>query len=203
MKWVGLTGGLGTGKSTVSRMLVQRGVPVIDADRIAREVAEPGGPALPGIIQAFGPGMLQPDGSLDRPKMAQLVFGNPQKLSQLETLIHPHVQSAVANQRKQLEVQGHQWAVYDVPLLFEKNLQGQFDSVIVVSVNDAKTQAQRLKVRNGWNDEEIQKRLDSQLPLSEKVKRAQYVIQNDADLPSLEKKVDSLVQLLNDLWCKD
>jgi len=199
MKWVGLTGGLGTGKSTVSQMLISRGIPVIDADRIAREVVEPNGPAFPGIIQAFGKEILQPDGSIDRNKLAKAVFGHSEKLLQLENLIHPFVQEEVLNQRSWLKDQHHQWAVYDVPLLFEKNLKSQFDFVLVVSVTDVTTQISRLKQRNGWNDDEIQKRLKSQLPLSEKIAQADYVIQNDADLSSLEKKVDTVVQMLNDL----
>ena len=200
MKWVGLTGGLGTGKSTVSKMLISRGIPVIDADRIAREVVEPNGPAFPGIIQALGSGILRPDGSIDRAMLAKAVFDDPKKLIQLETLVHPLVQEEVLNQRAWLKDQHHQWAVYDVPLLFEKNLKSQFDFVLVVSVTDVATQVSRLKQRNGWNDEEIQKRLKAQLPLSEKVAQANYVIQNDADLSILEKKVDTLVQMLNDLW---
>ena len=200
MKWVGLTGGLGTGKSTVSKLLIGRGIPVIDADRIAREVVEPNGPAFPGIVQAFGSGILQPDGSIDRVLLAKAVFEDPKKLLQLETLVHPLVQAEVMNQRSWLKDQHHHWAVYDVPLLFEKNLKSQFDFVLVVSVTDVATQICRLKLRNGWSDEEIQKRLKAQLPLSEKVAQADYVIQNDADLSSLEKKVDTLVQMLNDLW---
>lgn len=200
MKWVGLTGGLGTGKSTVSQMLIQQGIPVIDADRIAREVTEPNGPAFPKIIQDFGKGILKSDGSIDRVVLAKEVFGNPKKLLQLEEIIHPLVQEEVARQRQWLKEQGHTWAVYDVPLLFEKNLKSQFDFVLVVSVTDAKTQIERLKARNGWNDEEIQKRLRAQKSLSEKEAQADYVIHNDADLSSLEKKVATMVQMLNDLW---
>jgi dephospho-CoA kinase len=200
MKWVGLTGGLGTGKSTVSQMLIKRGIPVIDADRVAREVVEPHGPAYLGIIQSFGRGILKPDGSLDRTLLAQAAFGDPQKLLQLERLVHPHVQAEVLRQRQWLQDQHHQWAVYDVPLLFEKGLQSQFDFIVVVSIMDVAMQISRLKQRNGWSEEEIQKRLKSQLPLSGKATQADYVIQNDADLSSLEKKVDTMVQMLNDLW---
>ena len=200
MKWVGLTGGLGTGKTTVSQMLIKRGISVIDADRVAREVVEPNGPAYPGIILAFGSGILKVDGSIDRALLAQSVFGNSQKLLQLEKLIHPFVQKEVSNQRQWLKDQNHPWAVYDVPLLFEKGLKTQFDFIAVVSVTDEQTQVARLKQRNSWNDEEIQKRLKSQLPLSEKITQADYVIRNDADLSSLEKKVDTMVQMLNDLW---
>lgn len=200
MKWVGLTGGLGTGKSTVSQMLIQRGIPVIDADRIAREVTEPNGPAFLKIVQDFGKGILSSDGSIDRVLLAKQVFGNPEKLLRLEKIIHPLVQEEVARQRQWLKDQGHTWAVYDVPLLFEKNLKSQFDFVVVVSVTDVKIQIQRLKARNGWNDEEIQKRIGSQKSLSEKEAGADYVIHNDADLSSLEKKVATMVQMLNDLW---
>lgn len=200
MKWVGLTGGLGTGKSTVSQMLIGRGIPVIDADRIAREVVEPNGPAFPGLIQFFGREILNSSGSLDRALVAQVVFSDPQKLLKLEALIHPYVQEEVSRQREWLRDQHHQWAVYDVPLLFEKKLKSQFDFVVVVSVTDSAIQRARLKLRNNWNDEEILKRVASQLPLTEKVAQADYVIRNDADLPALEKKVDTLVQMLNDLW---
>ncbi len=200
MKWVGLTGGLGTGKTTVSQMLIKRGISVIDADRVAREVVEPNGPAFPGIIQAFGSGILKADGSIDRALLARAVFGDSKKLLQLEKLIHPFVQQEVSHQKLWLKDQHHPWAVYDVPLLFEKGLKTQFDFIAVVSVTDEQTQVARLKQRNSWNDEEIQKRLKSQLPLSEKITQADYVIRNDADLSSLEKKVDTMVQMLNDLW---
>lgn len=200
MKWVGLTGGLGTGKTTVSQMLIKRGIPVIDADRIAREVVEPNGPAYPGIVQAFGSEILKADGSIDRALLARAVFGDPKKLLHLEKLVHPFVQHEVVLQKQWLKDQHHPWAVYDVPLLFEKNLKTQFDFIAVVSVTDEQIQVSRLKQRNSWNDGEIQKRLRSQLPLSEKITQADYVIRNDADLSSLEKKVDTMVQMLNDLW---
>lgn len=201
MKWVGLTGGLGTGKSTVSQMLICRGIPVVDADRIAREVVEGGqGPALPQIRQDFGAEVFRADGSLDRQKLANSVFGHPQKLSQLEKIIHPFVKEEVLRQRQWLQDQHCKWAFYDVPLLFEKKLEDQFDFIVVVSTSDVNTQIQRLKLRNNWNEDEIVKRMKSQMPLSEKVSQADYVIRNDADLISLEKQVDTMVQMLNDLW---
>ncbi len=200
MKWVGLTGGLGTGKSTVSQMLLRRGIAVIDADRIAKEVTEPNGPAFQQIIQAFGSDVRRSDGTLDRQALAQKVFGHPEKLRQLEGIVHPLVQEEVKKQKKWVQEQGAPWAVYDVPLLFEKRLQSQFDYVVVVTVSNPQILIERLKQRNCWNDEEIQKRLASQLPLAEKVRQAQYVIDNDASLTELEKKVDTLVQMLNVLW---
>lgn len=200
MKWVGLTGGLGTGKTTVGKMLLNLGIPVIDADRIAQDVTDVNGPAFQPIVQGFGPGILTGSGIIDRKELAKIVFSDPELLSKLEKIIHPLVQAEVLRQRQWLKDQHHIWAVYDVPLLFEKNLKSQFDFTLVVSVTDPQQQIQRIKLRNIWNNEEIQKRLKNQLPLAEKEKQADYVIRNDADLSSLQKDVDTLVRMLNDRW---
>lgn len=197
MLWYGLTGGLGTGKSTVADLIRSHGIPVIDADRLAREVVEKGSIGLQRITQAFGPGVLNPQGQLDRAKMSEVVFSNPQKLLQLESIIHPLVQEAVQQQKNWLKDQDCPWAVYDVPLLFEKNLKNQFDGVITVIASESQQYA-RVKKRNGWNDEEILKRLSAQVPLTEKIKQSDYIIENQGSLQELEKKVASLVQLLND-----
>jgi dephospho-CoA kinase len=192
MKWFGITGGLGSGKSTVSRMLLQRGVPVLDADKIAKEVVEVGSPGLQQIIRDFGPGVLNSQGGLDRLKMAQIVFGDPERLKQLETIVHPLVQQAVRERRQWLEDQGSEFAFYDVPLLFEKNLQRDFDGILVVACSE-EHQIQRLKKRNNWSDGEIQQRLKSQIPLSQKINGATFVLENDSDLGSLEIQVDKLL----------
>jgi dephospho-CoA kinase len=200
MKWVGLTGGLGTGKSTVSQILLKLGIPVVDADRLAREVTEISGPAYPEIVQAFGPGIQKTNGQIDRSRLAEEVFGHPEKLAELEKIIHPLVQAEVKKQKDWLEAQGTLWAVYDVPLLFEKSLQNQFDAVVVVAVHDPEIIKTRLRHRNAWNDQEIQKRTGAQRSLNEKVQAADYVIWNDASLTELEKEVATLVLMLNDLW---
>lgn len=196
MKWVGLTGGLGTGKSTVSRLLMSHGIPVLDADRVAKQVIEPGTPGYDQVVQVFGPDLKAADGSLDRVKLAQRVFGVPSELEKLERIIHPLVQAEIRHQKQWLEDQGTLWAVYDVPLLFEKNLMGQFDYIIVVTTTPEQ-QMERVKARNGWNEDEIKKRLASQKPLKDKELGAHHVLQNNADLPQLEKKVETLVQMLN------
>lgn len=197
VKWVGLTGGLGTGKSTVAELLLKSGIPVIDADRIAKQVVEPGSQGLAKVIQVFGPGVLSSSKTLDREKMAGLVFNDPKKLKQLEEILHPLVQEEVLNQKKWLVDQHTPWAVYDVPLLFEKKLQTQFDSIILVTCSKEK-QWQRIRERNHWNDQEIQKRLDSQLDLQEKIQFSHHILQNDGSLAELEKKVATFVQLMND-----
>jgi dephospho-CoA kinase len=195
--WYGLTGGLGTGKSTVAALMRGHGIPVIDADRLAREVVEKGSIGLERVVQAFGPGVLNSQGQLDRSKIAEIVFSSPQKLMQLESIIHPLVQESVQQQKSWLKDQDCPWAVYDVPLLFEKNLIKQFDGIITVTASESQ-QYERIKKRNGWNDEEIRKRLAAQVPLSEKIKQSDFIIENQGSLQELEKKVASLVQLLND-----
>lgn len=197
MNWYGLTGGLGTGKSTVSELLKKQGIPVIDADRLAREVIEKGSEGLEQLVRAFGPGILTNDGELDRKKMADLVFSDTKKLALLEAIIHPLVQIEVRKQKAWLKDQNCAWAVYDVPLLFEKKLQNQFDGIILVTATEQQ-QFERVRLRNAWTDEEIRKRIVAQTPLSEKIHQSQYVIDNSGSLQQLEKKVAELVGLLND-----
>lgn len=202
MKWVGLTGGLGTGKSTVSRLLMSHGIPVLDADRIAKEVIEPGTPGYHQVLKTFGKDLVSPDGSLNRALLAQKVFGQPAELEKLERIIHPLVQAEVRQQKQWLSDQGTLWAVYDVPLLFEKNLKDQFDYVIVVSASEAQ-QITRVKARNGWNETEIRKRMAAQKSLKDKEAQSDFVLLNDSDMPSLEKKVATLVEMLNDRFHKE
>lgn len=197
MRWIGLTGGLGTGKSTVAHFLTQLGIPVIDADKIARQVLEPRTAGLNQVRLAFGPGVLNADGSLNRVNLSDLVFSNMEELKKLESIVHPLVQEEVQNQKKWLKDQHTDWAVYDVPLLFEKNLQSQFDRIILVTSSFEK-QVERLKLRNNWNDSEIEKRMNAQLPLDEKRALSHHVIENDGTLEDLQKKVATLVELLND-----
>ncbi len=201
VKWVGITGGLGCGKSTVARFLQDRGYPVIDADSIAKQVVGPGTPGLRAIINEFGTDILASDGSLNRMALSQLVFTRPKgldsaklpaldsALDRLEKIIHPLVQGEVKRQKEVLERNGQAFAFYDVPLLFEKNLQDQFDAILVVACSEAQ-QRLRLKNRNQWNDDEMTRRLQAQLPILEKVKLADFVIWNDSDLDHLKSSLD-------------
>jgi dephospho-CoA kinase len=192
MRWFGITGGLGCGKTTVAKMLVQRGFPVLDADKISQEVVERGSPGLHQIVKEFGAEVLDSEGELNRLKMAQIVFKDSEWLKKLESIIHPLVQQAVNEKRRWLEAQGTEIAFYDVPLLFEKNLEKQFDGVVVVTCSEEQ-QIERIRARSHWGKSEIQERLNAQLPLREKVKRATFVLKNDSDLTSLEKQLEILL----------
>lgn len=193
MRWIGLTGGIASGKSTVTQEIKHQGYVVIDADELARRVVAPNSAGLTQVVQTFGQGVIGPDGQLDRKAMGQVVFSNPAKLSQLESILHPLIQAKVKEEKSQLEKRGEKIAFYDVPLLYEKNLAQQFDAVVVVSCSEA-LQRQRLKKRDGLSEEEVEKRLRAQMPLKEKVQKADFVIVNDGDLPALKGQVARLLQ---------
>lgn len=195
MKWIGLTGGIATGKSTVAELLRKKGLTVIDADKVAHEVVTPGSTGIEKISHTFGKEMIQSDGSLDRQKMAKEVFVDPQKLSQLESIIHPLVKAKVAELKKKCEEKNEKLVFYDVPLLFEKKLEKEFDKIVVVS-STLELQKQRMKNRNHWDEEEIQRRLSNQLSLKYKESGADFVIHNKGSVEELEAKVDLLVQEL-------
>lgn len=194
MKWIGLTGGLGSGKTTVARMLRTKGYPVVDADEIARAAVAPGTEGLREVLAHFGGDLRRSDGTLDRRALGRRVFGEPEKLLKLESLLHPRVQAEVSARRKAFASQGFRVAFYDVPLLFEKNLEG-FDAIVVVTAPEDVRQA-RVKARDNLSDAEIVQRLASQIPLSEKEARATFVLRNDGDLGHLEMQVDDLIKVL-------
>lgn len=192
MKWIGLTGGLASGKSTVARLLRLRGYPVIDADELAKDVVAPGTPGLRQIFQEFGEDVRAEDGSLDRRALGRKVFGFPERLLRLESIIHPLVQAETNARRRAFATQGFRLAFYDVPLLFEKKLVG-FDAILVVTATEEIRRA-RIKSRDNLSDEEIERRLASQIPMTEKEKGATYLIHNQGDLSSLEAQIDELLR---------
>ncbi|WP_413560035.1 dephospho-CoA kinase [Bdellovibrio sp. HCB209] len=194
MKWIGLTGGIACGKSTVSRVLRDRGYNVIDADEIAREVVRTGTPGLKAIVQEFGD-VLLPDGNLDRRKLGQMVFGNPDRLHALEAITHPLIRQEIRRRRRMLEDMNTPLAVYDIPLLFETHAQDQFDEIIVVSCTKAQ-QRERLLRRNQLTESEIDMRIASQIPVSSKEAEADFVLQNNKDEQHLLKEIDRLVEWL-------
>jgi dephospho-CoA kinase len=193
--WVGLTGGIATGKSTVSSYLRSCGIPVVDADEVAHQVVEPGTKGLQEIESQFGPDYIDQSGHFNRKKMADLVFKDRTALLKLEKIIHPLVQSRVIELRRQFESQGHKVIVYDVPLLFEKNLQDQFDRIILVTSLEAH-QLERMKTRNAWPLEESKRRILNQIPLIEKESRSDFIIVNNSDLKSLYLQVDDVIKNL-------
>lgn len=178
MIWIALTGGIACGKSTVAKALVQNSYPLVDADELARVVVEPGTPGLEAVSQAFGPDILNSDGSLDRRKLGEKIFAHSELRKKLEAILHPLIRAEVQVRRAQLENQGQAIAFYDVPLLFETKSQGQFDKIIVVSCAPEE-QRRRMKLRDGLADDEISKRLAAQMPLAIKEEQADFVFHND------------------------
>lgn len=192
---VGLTGGVGSGKSTVANMLQELGARIIDADRIAREVVAPGEPALASIRSEFGDEVIAETGDLDRAALAARVFEDPERLQRLNAIVHPAVAARAAEEIADQRERGAQWVVYDVPLLYENELQGMFTKVIVVVASEA-ARRQRLRARDGWSDAEIDARLGAQMPLEEKASRADYVVDNEGSLVETRRQVEDVTAQL-------
>ncbi|MFE1853913.1 dephospho-CoA kinase [Streptomyces sp. NPDC002387] len=183
---VGLTGGIGAGKSEVSRLLVECGAVLIDADRIAREVVAPGTPGLAAVADAFGAGVLATDGSLDRPKLGSVVFADPEKLAVLNAIVHPLV--GARSRELEAAVPEDAVVVHDVPLLAENALAPLYDVVVVVDASPA-TQLDRLVRLRGMTEEDARARMAAQATRDKRLEVADIVIDNDVDLPRLERSV--------------
>ncbi|MFF8531390.1 dephospho-CoA kinase [Streptomyces sp. NPDC015532] len=183
---VGLTGGIGAGKSEVSRLLVAHGAVLIDADRIAREVVAPGTPGLAAVVDAFGEDVLAPDGGLDRPKLGSIVFADPQELAVLNSIVHP----LVGARSRALEDAAPEDAVvvHDVPLLAENGLAALYDLVIVVDARP-ETQLDRLVRLRGMAEEDARARMAAQASRDKRLAIADIVIDNDVPLETLERRV--------------
>ncbi|MGW3357775.1 dephospho-CoA kinase [Streptomyces bungoensis] len=183
---VGLTGGIGAGKSEVSRLLVEQGAVLIDADRIAREVVAPGTPGLAAVVEAFGEGVLTADGSLDRPALGSIVFADPEKLAVLNAIVHP----LVGARSRELESGAAEDAVvvHDVPLLTENGLAPLYDLVIVVDAAPA-TQLDRLVRLRGMAEDDARARMAAQAGREQRREIADIVIDNDVPLEALRERV--------------
>ena len=188
---VGLTGGIGSGKSEVTRLLAAKGAAVVDADLIAREVVEPGTPGLQRVAEEFGPEVLRPDGTLDRPKLGSLVFADPARLQRLNAIVHPLIGQRTAELIAQAEARGAEVLVHDVPLLVESGLATAYEVVVVVAADPA-TQRLRLTRSRGMTEQEAQQRIDAQAPLADKLAAATHVLTNDGSLQDLADQVDRL-----------
>ncbi|MFI1833888.1 dephospho-CoA kinase [Streptomyces olivaceoviridis] len=186
MLTVGLTGGIGAGKSEVSRLLVRHGAVLIDADRIAREVVAPGTPGLAAVVDAFGADILAADGSLDRPRLGSIVFADPEKLALLNSIVHP----LVGARSRELERAAAEDAVvvHDVPLLTENGLAPLYDVVIVVDASPA-TQLDRLVRLRGMTEEDARARMAAQATREQRREIADIVIDNDVPLDVLTRRV--------------
>lgn len=192
---LGLTGSVGSGKSTVADMLRQMAqAAIIDADQVARQLQQPGQACLAAIVEEFGEEMLAADGTLNRRKLADTVFQNPQRLQALNAIIHPRVWQEMENRLEQLRPTP--LIVLMVPLLYEIGADALCDAVAVVTIPDEE-RYRRLRERDGLTQKQIQDRLAAQMPQDEKVARADYVIDNSGALPETRLQVEALVKKLN------
>lgn len=182
---VGLTGGLATGKSTVSDMLRALGCVVLDADVLAREVVEPGQPALATIAQEFGPEVLRPDGTLDRKRLGAIVFADPERRRRLEAITHPAIRDRYLARLAELEAQGFDGVVvWDAPVMIESGGYKSVDRLLVV-ITDAATQRERALARDG-DRTDVERKIASQMPLADKAALADHVIDNSGDRAATE-----------------
>jgi dephospho-CoA kinase len=183
---IGLTGGIGSGKSTVAALLAERGARVVDADRIAREVLEPGTPGLAAVVEEFGAGVLSKDGSLDRPALAAVVFADPGARARLDAVVHPLVRARAAEAVASAPADAV--VVQDVPLLVETGQAGSYDLVLVVEADEA-TRVDRL-VQRGLTADDARARIASQATDEQRRAVADVVLRNDGDRAELAAQVD-------------
>lgn len=189
---VGLTGGPGSGKSTIARMFQARGAHIIDADEVARAVVQPGRPALEAIAKAFGPGVLHPDGTLNRAALGQIVFSDAEARTRLNAIIHPRIFEEEDRLLGELEAQDPDGVVVlDAALLIEAGGMDRMDVVVAVDV-DEETQLKRLVQKKGLSASEVRARLSAQLPTAQKVALAHHVICNRDSLEATEAQVEAL-----------
>jgi dephospho-CoA kinase len=191
----GLTGGLASGKSTVAARFRERGIPVIDADELARRVVRRGTPGFAAVVERFGHAVVAPDGELDRKALAERVFGSAEELAALEGIVHPLVRAAFHAEVERLATLGHALLCYEVPLLFEKGLEDELRPVVLVAAPE-RLQIERALGRPGSTRADVLKRLTAQLPLREKQARADWIITNDGTLEELYERADDVVREL-------
>ncbi|MGH9330068.1 MAG: dephospho-CoA kinase [Vicinamibacterales bacterium] len=191
-----LTGGIATGKSHCAARFASKGVPVVDADQLAREVVRPGTPGLAAITQRFGTGVLRADGALDRARLAASVFSDDAGRRDLEAIVHPAVYEAIQGWLRRAEIAGAPLAIADIPLLYETARERDFDRVIVVACAP-ETQLARLVERDGLSEEEARKRIVAQMPIEAKVTRATYVITTDGSYADTDRQVDQVLDELS------
>ena len=193
---IGLTGGVASGKTLVTDYLERKGIPVIDADRIAREVVRAGEPAYREVIRAFGPGILERDGALNRKKLGALVFDSPDKRKRLEAMIHPRVYETAWQEIRRIQaLDPGALIIFSVPLLFETGHDKEVDKTVLVYA-DEPTQVRRLMQRNGLTEPEARKRVSAQMSIEAKSKASDYVIRNMGTVEETYRQVDAILSEL-------
>ncbi len=188
---VALTGGAGSGKSTVAHMFKELGAPVVDADDAAREAVRPGTPAWEELKRTFGPEFFQKNGALDRAKMARAAFSNPEVRQQLNAILHPRITQIIKDKIRRLTEKGEKLVIVEVPLLFEAGLEASYDRIIVVYADEAE-QIRRLQGRDERDTQEIAGILAAQWPLTKKRQLAHYVVDNRGSLEDTKKQVKNI-----------
>jgi dephospho-CoA kinase len=192
VKTFGLTGGIGMGKSTAADLLHKGGLPVVDSDVIARQVVEPGQPALAELRQFFGEGIIGADGRLRRDELARRVFADADTRRKLEAILHPRIRAVWQTQLESWRAEGRPVGVAVIPLLFETDGARHFDATVCVACS-AKTQRRRLVAR-GWTDEQIDQRLAAQMPVEQKMALADHVVWTEGGLEVLEAQLQRIVR---------
>lgn len=198
MTRIGLTGGPGTGKSTVARRLVEKGMPVVDTDDLARELTRPGQPILGEIAAALGADVLDENGALRRAVLASRVFGDAAERRRLEAILHPPIRREWMRRVQAWRQAGQPAACVVIPLLYETGAETEFDFILCTGCGPA-TQRARLRER-GWSDEEIDRRISSQLPLKTKMQRANFVIWTEGAMDSTVEQLDRVLNHLGLLF---
>lgn len=194
---IGLTGGIGSGKSTVARLFEKHGVPIIDTDEIARDLVRPNQPALKKIVQEFGPDIVAGDGELDRTRLRERVFQDPGAKSRLEAILHPAIFAELKRLAAAIEAP---YCIFVIPLLVESNAQSLVDRILVVDCPEL-LQIARIKSRDRMDDTLIRRILASQASRSERLSQAHDIIVNDGDLGKLEQQVNELHEFYLKLAC--
>lgn len=191
MRVIGLTGGIASGKSSVARILEEKGVRVVDADQLARDAVALGSPGLDKIVAAFGSAVLQADGTLDRAALRQVVFADRAKKKQLESILHPEISRLADQHLAHARGEGLETVIYMAPLLIEAGVQGKVDEIWVVTVTP-EIQVERLMKRDGISHEEAQRVIGSQMPLAEKAGYGRIVIDNSGTPEDTRRSVETL-----------
>ncbi len=189
---IGLTGGIGSGKSTVADLLSSEGFLIVDADQVARDIVEPGQPALAELVEAFGEDILKPDGTLDRPGLAAKAFIGEEQTALLNAITHPRIAEESARRFAEAAARGEKVAVYDMPLLVEKGLDRKMDLVIVVDV-EVEERIRRLVAKRGLSEEDVRRRIASQVPDDIRLRAADIVVDNNGSLEDLQAEAGKLI----------
>jgi dephospho-CoA kinase len=195
MKVCGVTGGVGMGKTTAARFLREHGAQIVDTDELARQLVQPGRPALAEIQKVFGQKMISPAGQLRRAELAKTVFAGPAARKKLEAILHPRIREQWLAQIETWRKENHPLAVVVIPLLFETRAEPHFDKIICVACSPA-AQNERLQTR-GWTPEQIEQRIAAQMPIEQKIARADFVVWTDGALEVHARQIEQLLACFN------